>query len=287
VSTQSASAGGAEPRHGRNIALIWLVATAIVEPLTLWVVGPHIPPIRVSSATGTQHAVDVAMTCGAVPVLLLVWVVFGYSIRNFRHRGGALVDGPPLRSNSRIQIVWLAVSGLLVLALAITGTADLWDNAGAGAGEGATPLNKPGNMKDVLPVQVIGQQWVWTFRYPTYGGVETPTLEIPVGRQIEFHVTSLDVVHSFWAIELGVKADAVPGADNVAFVRAYKDMSFQVRCAELCGLWHGHMNTTGYVVSPSKFSSWIAAQQTKYAAVTKQLPKYSTVYYPQPVRNGG
>jgi cytochrome c oxidase subunit 2 len=66
---------------------------------------------------------------------------------------------------------------------------------------------------------VIGQQWLWTFRYPTYGGVETTKLELPVNREIEFHVTSLDVVHSFWAIELGVKADAVPGADNIAFVK--------------------------------------------------------------------
>ena len=42
---------------------------------------------------------------------------------------------------------------------------------------------------------------------------------LPVGTEVEFHVTSLDVAHSFWAIELGVKADAVPGADNVAYVK--------------------------------------------------------------------
>ena len=69
--------------------------------------------------------------------------------------------------------------------------------------------------------------------------------------RIEFHVTSLDVIHDFWAIELGVKADAVQGADNVAFVKPLETGSFQVRCAELCGLWHGHMNTTGDVVSAS------------------------------------
>jgi cytochrome c oxidase subunit 2 len=286
VSAQPASSGGSEPRHGRNIAIIWLVATAICEPLTLWVLGPHIPPTRVSSATGAQHAVDVAMTCGSVPILLLIWVYFGYAVRNFRQKGGALVDGPPLRSNSRIVSIWLAVTSFLVLALAVTGTFDLLDNAGAGSGSGSNPLTKPGNVANALQVQVIGQQWLWTFRYPSYGGVETQQLEIPAGRQVEFHVTSLDVAHSFWAIELGVKADAIPGADNIAFVRPYKAMSFQIRCAELCGLWHGHMNTTGYVVSPSQFNTWIAATEKKYAPVTKQLPPYSTVYYPQPVRNG-
>ena len=55
---------------------------------------------------------------------------------------------------------------------------------------------------------------------------------------------------------------------------------------ELCGLWHGHMNTTGHIVSGAKFDSWIHATATKYAAVTKTLPKYSLTYYPTPTRNG-
>ena len=71
----------------------------------------------------------------------------------------------------------------------------------------------------MLPVQVIAQQWEFTYRYPTYGGVETAQLVLPVDRQIAFHVTSLDAIHSFWAYQLGVKADANPGVDNVAYVK--------------------------------------------------------------------
>jgi cytochrome c oxidase subunit 2 len=285
MSTRPQTSKDGEPRHGLRIFIAWAVLTAIVEALVIWVVGPHIPPARVSSATGAQHAVDLFLTLGAVPVLMLIWVYFGYAIRYFRQPSGDSSDGPPLRSHSRVQALWLGVSTLLVLALAITGTFDLLDNAGAGSGEGANPLSKPGNVSKALQIQVIGQQWLWTFRYPSYGGVETQQLDIPVGRQIEFHVTSLDVVHSFWAIELGVKADAVPGADNVAFVRAYKTGSFQVRCDELCGLWHGHMNTTGHVVSGTQFNNWIHATVKRYAGVTKYLPPYSLSYYPIPTRN--
>jgi cytochrome c oxidase subunit 2 len=133
---------------------------------------------------------------------------------------------------------------------------------------------------------VIGQQWLWTFRYPSYGGVETATLELPVNRWIEFHVTSLDVDHSFWAYELGIKADAIPGSDNVAYLDATKTGSFQVRCAELCGLWHGHMNSFGKVVSHADFTSWVVAREHQFAAITKDLPPYSTVYYPAPIRRG-
>ena len=40
---------------------------------------------------------------------------------------------------------------------------------------------------------------------------------LPDNTTVAFHVTSLDVIHSFWAYQLGVKADANPGQDNVAF----------------------------------------------------------------------
>ncbi len=53
---------------------------------------------------------------------------------------------------------------------------------------------------------------------PGYGGVETRFLEMPANTLVEFNVTSLDVIHSFWAYQLGVKADANPGANNVAYV---------------------------------------------------------------------
>ena len=97
----------------------------------------------------------------------------------------------------------------------------------------------------MLPIQVIGQQWKWTYRYPTFGGFETADLVVPDHTAIAFHVTSLDVIHSFWAYQLGVKADANPGQDNVAYTTPDQLGSFVVRCDELCGLWHGAMYDYG------------------------------------------
>jgi cytochrome c oxidase subunit 2 len=139
----------------------------------------------------------------------------------------------------------------------------------------------------MLPVQVIGQQWEFTYRYPTYGGVETAELVLPAGQEVAFHVTSLDAVHSFWAYELGVKADANPGVDNVAYVKPSKLGTFQIRCAELCGLWHGYMFDTGRVVSTADFKTWIAAQRKQFSGVAKYLPKYSTSYSPDPTYRAG
>ena len=95
---------------------------------------------------------------------------------------------------------------------------------------------------------MIAQQWQFTYRYPGYGGVETQHLEIPANTTIEFNVTSLDVIHSFWAYQLGVKADANPGENNIAYVTTKEPLTFNIRCAELCGVWHGYMFDTGHVV---------------------------------------
>ena len=104
---------------------------------------------------------------------------------------------------------------------------------------------------------------------------------------VELHVTSLDVIHSFWAPRLGVKADANPGVDNVVFFKPEEELSFELRCSELCGLWHGYMFDTGQVVSESAFSEWIDEQQRVFAPATRVLPKYSTQYFPEPERRGG
>jgi hypothetical protein len=40
-------------------------------------------------------------------------------------------------------------------------------------------------------------------------------------------------------------------------------------------------------VSQSQFTSWIKQQRHEFAPDLKYLPKYSTVYYPDPQRRAG
>jgi cytochrome c oxidase subunit II len=56
-----------------------------------------------------------------------------------------------------------------------------------------------------------------------------------------------------------------------------------VRCAELCGLWHGAMFDYGHVVSVAAFQAWAHATRIKMAKITKTLPAYATVYYPNEI----
>ena len=70
-----------------------------------------------------------------------------------------------------------------------------------------------------------------------------------------FNVTSVDVIHNFWAVELGVKIDANPGAITQTGVTPNKEGVFNVRCAELCGLHHAYMETEIRVLPPETFDS--------------------------------
>ena len=149
------------------------------------------------------------------------------------------------------QIAWLVTTTIAVLFLAIFGTAELLANNGAGSGSGPNPVTKPSGAS--LPVQVIGQQWEFTYRYPTYGGVETAQLVLPVGQQIDI---PCDVARR-QSIRSGRTSSAsrpmrIPGVDNVAYVKPEKIGTFQIRCAELCGLWHGYMFDTGRIVSAAQ-----------------------------------
>jgi cytochrome c oxidase subunit 2 len=264
--------------HGLRIFLPWLVLSLAADLIIYFVWGPHLPPGTMSTSAASQQFDIKVMAVMAAPVMLFVLIYFGYALVVWRARDGDEEDGPPLHGNTRIQASWIVVTSVIVLSLFVFGTYELVTPQGAGAGEGASPIWRPNGSP--LQVQVIAQQWRFSYRYPQYGGFETTDLVLPVGQFIEFHVTSIDVIHSFWAYQLGVKADANPGVDNVAYTKINRTGTITIRCAELCGLWHGAMFDYGTAMSASAFQSWATATQTRLTAVTKMLPPYALTYDP-------
>ncbi|HET9719514.1 MAG TPA: cytochrome c oxidase subunit II [Solirubrobacteraceae bacterium] len=278
-----------EKRHWRNVVVLWAIANLIMVPIVIWLIGPGLPPGTGTAEASGQVTDNTVLLAVATPVALAVIVYMAYAIWAFRERTpDVIVDGPPIRGNSSVQFWWLVITTTLVLFLAGYGTVRLLAD-GSGGGQGPNPIAVPTALEQrhLLVVQVIAQQWQFMYRWPAYGGVETTSIELPANTVIKFNVTSLDVIHSFWAYELGVKADANPGINNVAFVTTRGPLHFHVRCDELCGIWHGYMYDQGNVVPRAQFNAWIAQQEKQNAAATKVLPRYSTTYFPQPLRRGG
>jgi len=282
----AAAPPASRPKNGGGrdwvrILVIWAVLSIAADVVWIKLVGPHVPPGRMSNmAVGAAFDFNILIVM-ALPVLIGVWVYMIYAIFAWRASKGGPdpVAGKSSRGNGRIESTWIVLTTVIVLFLAGFGTYELIQPGGSGGGQGPSPLWTPTG-KSPLQVQVIGQQWKWTYRYPSFGGFETNQLVVPVNTSIAFHVTSLDVIHSFWAYQLGVKADANPSADNVAFTTPLQTGYFVVRCDELCGLWHGSMFNEGQVVSKTSFQTWATRTEAMLAQNTKYLPPFAYSYVP-------
>ncbi len=283
--TPAAAPAAAPKSHARRVLAAWAILSIVATPLVAAFLGPILPPGHASEQASGQVLDNTVMTTAITPVLCLLVVFFVYALTQFRAAPNeGLVDGPPFRNHNTIQVLWVAITSAVVLFFAGFGSYQLLAD-GAGGGQGPSPI-APTSGK-ALPVQVIAQQWEFTYRYPTYGGVETNQLVLPADTNVELHVTSLDAIHSFWVYKLGVKADANPGVDNIAYVQTKSPFTFHIQCAELCGLWHGYMFANGKVVSTSDFASWIKQQQGLYASISKYMTPYGRTYLPDPQRRAG
>lgn len=241
----------------RGVFWIWLVLTVLGLSLCwvpAWLMGP--------SASEQMNDIKQTMTwftAASAPVAALVWAVMLYSLMRWRYRGEGPPpdDAPPFRSNATTVVTWAVTSALLTLFVFIWGLLKI---ASVPASGGLSALPADGGMVP-LEVNVIGNQWVWNFGYPENGGVESEVLVLPVDRPVTFEVTSNDVIHSFWIVEMGIKVDANPGAITQTVVTPNALGTYNIRCAELCGILHGAMGTTVKVVTPEEFDAWVQAKQ--------------------------
>ncbi|HEX3807622.1 MAG TPA: hypothetical protein VHV52_12680, partial [Gaiellaceae bacterium] len=149
--------------HGARIAALTVVGTAIVLPLVLFVLGPNMPPGKGTPAAASQVTDNTVMLVVMTPFTVFILVYLVYALATFRaKRGEELRDGAPIRGHFKSQVAWLATTTVAVLFLASFGTERLLADNGAGGGNGPNPASKPSG--PIFPVQVIGQQWQFTYR---------------------------------------------------------------------------------------------------------------------------
>lgn len=196
-------------------------------------------------------------TIVSIPITAFVFAVLLYSLFGWPRVKGdepPMQESPAIRTNTVAIMTWVIVSSLLAVFLVVWGLIEL-ATITAGANNTVATNQQPNSEKPLI-VNVTGQQWYWTFQYPDYGNLTTDTLYLPKDVPVYFNVTSNDVVHNFWAVELGVKIDANPGAITQTGVTANKLGTFNIRCAELCGLHHAYMETQVQVVEKGQFEEW-------------------------------
>jgi cytochrome c oxidase subunit 2 len=110
-----------------------------------------------------------------------------------------------------------------------------------------------------LTVKVMAQQFTWTFQYQKPGGgvLTTPSLYLPVNRPTHFDIYARDVIHAFYVPAFRIQEDAVPGQTDHARATPNKVGTYELVCAELCGLGHSTMRSAVYVMPQAQFDSWL------------------------------
>jgi cytochrome c oxidase subunit 2 len=91
--------------------------------------------------------------------------------------------------------------------------------------------------------------------------VVTGIMEVPVGREVEVILRAHDVIHSLFIPSMRFKQDAVPGLAIHMHFTPTETGSYEIACAELCGLGHYKMHGILKVVSQNEFDQWIAAHE--------------------------
>jgi cytochrome c oxidase subunit 2 len=176
----------------------------------------------------------------AVSVFFLVAITVSmiyFVIRYSRKRNPVAKN---IHGNILLEVTWTVIPTILVLIMFWMGWAGYKQMANAPA--------------DAMNIDVTAQMWKWTFKYPN--GISSDTLYVPVNKPVKVLLQSRDVNHSFFVPAFRVKKDVIPNRNNSAWFIADKEGTFDIFCAEYCGLNHSHMLSKVVVMSQNEFNTW-------------------------------
>lgn len=124
-----------------------------------------------------------------------------------------------------------------------------------------------------LDIHVTAKRWMWSFQHPN-GQRELSRLHVPAGRVVRLHLTSDDVIHSFYVPAFRLKQDVVPGWLRTAWFRATAPGTYALACAEYCGSEHARMRADIVVMEAHNYDRWLAqgdADEPPLAAAGRKL----------------
>jgi len=199
----------------------------------------------------------------AIVVGGMVWIML-------RYRASVNPTPATFSHNTLVEVVWTVIPAIICVFIA-------WKSFETMVYVRTVP-------EKGITVEVVAYQFGWDFYYPDFAegatnvaaaeptvaheqlssaGVERLVKEmvVPVNTNIKLHVTASDVIHAFYAPDMGVKIDAMPGRINYAWFNPDREGEYIGQCAELCGSAHGEMFFTVKVVSKEEFADYINAQR--------------------------
>ena len=247
-------------------------------------------PQGVTSSSRDIYSLHMQILIVCAVIAAGVYSAMVYAIVRFRKSKGAT---PAKFSHSTTaEIVWTVIPCIILIAMAVPAARTL--------------VRLEDTRDSELTLQITGYQWQWHYDYIDQGvsffsmldresnaarqpdsgvdpfSVENYLLEVnnrlvvPVDTKVRLLVTAVDVIHSWWLPDFGVKKDAIPGIVREAWFEASETGVFRGQCAELCGMDHGFMPIVVEVVSREDFAAWLVGQGATGPAFSEREPDDSS-----------
>jgi cytochrome c oxidase subunit II len=260
--------------------------------VSLWYGQNHgLMPVAASEEAGHIDGLFNAMMTISVGLFFIVQGVIVYCAIKFRRKPGELGDGAAIEGNVPLEILWTAIPAAIVLWISIY-SFEIYNEMGgfdpsadgmhamhgmpAGKGSAMAATMDMGDMPKGSPmiaaigvgavnVNVLGLQYAWIFTYPEIN-ITSGELHVPVGKEVQLNMNAQDVIHAVWIPQLRLKQDVIPGTQTQLRFTTNKVGTYPLRCAELCGGYHGSMVTQMIVHTPEEYDTWIASQQASTQA---------------------
>src|SRR3954452_19900594 len=232
-------------RRGSIVALLGLalIAGGVATAVAIW---PTWLPIAASREAGRIHFVIWFVVVICIAIFALVAAVMLYAVFRFKVDEDDFEDGPPVHGHTGLEITWTAIPFVLVTAIAIVSAVVLSRN--------------DAQAENTLRINVVAQQFEFTFSYPDAKNITSPVLRLPEGRSVELYMRALDVIHSVFVPEFSQKEDVVPGLVTQLHITPDRLGTFPLECTELCGLGHSLMRSQAIVMQPAAFEAWLRQQ---------------------------
>jgi len=201
------------------------------------------------------------MLAAALPITLLVEGILIYTVWKFRNSD----EAKPTKENRRLEITWTVATAVVLLFVGVAAYGVMGQSVVTATGPDAQAAMAE---EDSVTVNVEGVQWYWNYEYvdanvSTSSGagganaVGDQPLVLPADTKVVIETESADVIHAFHAPELGLKVDALPGQQNYIITNDLEEGTYQLYCAEFCGVGHSEMLGDIEVVDRETYENYV------------------------------
>jgi cytochrome c oxidase subunit 2 len=185
----------------------------------------------------------------------LIWFAIRYRARPGRRAHYT-------HGNMKAEVIWTAVPTVVVVMIGVL-SARVWGQ-----------IHRDGPPPDAIHVGVMAKQFEWNTTYAGPDGqlgsaddfATRNELHVPANRPVAVTLEAEDVIHSFFIPAFRVKQDAVPGMTIHIWFEATTPGTYELGCAELCGLGHYRMRGLVTVHAQAEYDRWLAQPRVATAS---------------------